>query len=173
MNRNRADCQLAHNKYTIVFSIVKQHLSDLFLQDCRATINTSPKCMLYRYLDVNQSTGAQFYLQKRLSSNFKSLLYKYRTSSHKLNIESGRFLNILRNERVCHICDLQDIEDEYHFILVCPVYHDLRVKYIKPYYFRRPSMYKLIGLFDCKSVKVLNNLCKYLNSAQTRRHSLL
>ena len=153
--------------------IVKQRLEDLFVQDSRAIINASPKCLLYKQLDVQCLSGLQFYLQKRLCTSFKSLLYKYRTSAHKLNIESGRFLNIPRNERKCQVCNLQDIEDEYHFILICPVYRDLRIQYIKSYYFRHPSMYKLVCLFDIKSVKVLTNLCKYLNAAQKRRQSLL
>ena len=41
-------------------------------------------------------------------------------NSHQLNIESGRFQNIARQNRLCTLCNCQDIEDELHFILKCP-----------------------------------------------------
>ena len=43
-------------------------------------------------------------------------------------IEKGRYLNLERNQRVCSMCNLNDIEDEFHFILRCPAYNDLREK---------------------------------------------
>ena len=60
-------------------------------------------------------------------------------SSHNLLIETGRHKNIPRDQRICPMCKLQfgqnsDIEDEYHFLLICPTYRDLRKKFIKNYY---------------------------------------
>ena len=37
-----------------------------------------------------------------------------------LEIESGRYKNITREERICKNCNLNEIGDEYHFL--CP--HD-------------------------------------------------
>lgn len=39
-----------------------------------------------------------------------------------------------------------DTEDEYHFVLICPFYNDLRQMYIKRYLYTRRSMYKFIYL---------------------------
>ena len=36
-----------------------------------------------------------------------------------------------------------DIEDFYHFGIVCPHFADLRKTYIKKYYYERPSVFKL------------------------------
>ena len=33
---------------------------------------------------------------------------------------------------VCPLC-LEEEEDELHFLLQCPVYHDLRLKYLYPF----------------------------------------
>ena len=33
-------------------------------------------------------------------------------SSHKLMIEKGRYLNLERNQRICSMCNLNDIEDD-------------------------------------------------------------
>ena len=49
-----------------------------------------------------------------------------RCSSHKLMIEKGRYINLERNQRVCSVCNLNDIEDEFYFILRCPTYNNVR-----------------------------------------------
>jgi hypothetical protein len=36
-----------------------------------------------------------------------------RISAHNLNIETGRFYNLNRHERVCSMCNLKVVEDEY------------------------------------------------------------
>ena len=35
---------------------------------------------------------------------------------------------------LCDVCNDSCIEDEFHFILRCKKYDDMRKKYIKPYY---------------------------------------
>ncbi len=47
-------------------------------------------------------------------------------SSHPLMIESGRYCNLSRQERLCPFCVVQNIESEEHFILYCPFYTELR-----------------------------------------------
>ena len=39
--------------------------------------------------------------------------------------------NTPREQKVCLFCTAPDIEDEFHFIIKCPCYIDLRKKYIK------------------------------------------
>ena len=65
------------------------------------------------------------------------------------------------------MCKLQfdqntDIEDEYHFILICPTYRDIRKKFIKKYYWSNPSLYK-VQLLNVNNVRDLHvcNLGKY------------
>ena len=57
----------------------------------------------------------------------RNILAKFRCSAHNLMIEQGRFNNV----RICQFCNMNCIKDEYHFLLVCPVYRDLRQKYLK------------------------------------------
>ena len=47
-------------------------------------------------------------------------------SSHQLRIETGRYENIPRNERICHFCTSNKIEDENHFLLDCKAYSQIR-----------------------------------------------
>ena len=47
-------------------------------------------------------------------------------SAHNLNIETGRFYDLDGHERVCSMCNLNAVEDEYHYILQCEKYIDVR-----------------------------------------------
>ena len=93
-------------------------------------------------------------------------------SSHSLIIETGRFYNIERNMRTCNVCYENTIEDEYHFILVCKKYDNIRKIYIKQYYWRRPSSFKLVQLLSVHNVKELNNLDKFLCLAVKIRNNV-
>ena len=92
-----------------------------------------------------------------------------RCSSHKLMIEKGRYLNLERNQRVCSMCNLNDIEDEFHFILRCPAYNDLRKKYLKQRYCNSPSVFKLLQLFNTCCLSELRKLGYYIINCNRRR----
>ena len=84
---------------------------------------------------------------------------RLRLSSHTLRIETGRYsrARLERHERVSQICNSLDIEDEYHFILICPTYvHQHRLKFISKYYIRRPSMFKFVSLMQTSKKKIFN-----------------
>ena len=73
--------------------------------------------------------------------------------------------------RTCNVCHDNLIEDEYHFILVCKKYDNIRNAYIKPYYWRRPSSFKLVQLLSARNVKELNNLGNILCLAEKVRNN--
>ena len=52
-------------------------------------------------------------------SELGSILTKFRISSHKLEIEKGRYMNIPAERIVCRLCKLH-VENEIHFRLECP-----------------------------------------------------
>ena len=94
----------------------------------------------------------QPYLSKPIYCQYKKLICKLRLSSHCLCIETGRYKNVPLERCICPICK-SDVEDEYHFMLKCPAYNNLRKRYLKPYYFQRPSVYKLTQLLSTGNVK--------------------
>ena len=69
------------------------------------------------------------YLCKPIPEFYKKCIAKIRLSSHKLAIEQGRYNKTNRNRRTCKLC-INEIEDEMHFILLCPSYVNLREKKI-------------------------------------------
>ena len=74
-----------------------------------------------------------------------------RVSAHNRNIETGRFYNLVRHERVCSMCNLNVVKDEYHFILQCEKYIDVRRRYLKKYYWQMPSCFKLVQLLSVRN----------------------
>ena len=60
----------------------------------------------------------------------RNTLAELRVSSHDLCIETGGHNNIDRRDRKCFMCNNNDIEDEYHFVLTCSLYDSLRKQYI-------------------------------------------
>ena len=143
--------------------LFKQRLIDHFLQERNMFFDSSSKCTIYKHLVDN--VQLQFYLTKNLSPQCIRFLTKYRLCSHKLNIEYGRFIKKAKNERLCILCNQGDIEDEFHFILKCPKYDNIRKMYIKRYYYTNASVFKLVQLLSTKNVSELSNLGKYLKYA--------
>ena len=43
---------------------------------------------------------------------------------------TGQTRSLKLEERVCSICSSGEVEDEYHFLLKCDVFSDIRVDYI-------------------------------------------
>lgn len=101
------------------------------------------------------------------------LLCKFRVQAHSLNIETGRYCKTPLSQRVCALCDTGSIEDEFHFILTCPAFSELRQRFIKKYYYRRTSVFKLVQILSIQNTKTLSNLGKFLYHATERRTLLL
>ena len=83
----------------------------------------------------------------------------FRISAHKLYIEKG----IARDNILCKCCSRNDIEDEYHFILVCPCYLEINTKSF--------IVFKLIKLLSINNVKELCRLGKILQQATLLRNA--
>ena len=86
-------------------------------------------------------------------------------SSHRLGIETGRWTRPVtpQENRKCTVCNRLD--DEYHLLLECTLFNDLRKKLIKRIYWEKPSMAKCISLLNDKDTKVLRNVAKFVYKA--------
>ena len=70
-----------------------------------------------------------------LMSNWSciSSLARFRCSNHKLVIEEGIHNALNLENRPCKFCDSIQvcvIEDEFHFLLICPLFNELKDNYI-------------------------------------------
>ena len=153
-----------------VLAVIKQRFFDIVKQDLDNTLRTSVKCFNYQFMVEN--ICLQFNLNKQIPKKYKTWICKFRMCSHNLAIEQGRFFGIDRCNRKCFYCK-DEIEDEMHFILTCPVYHGYRIYYIKKYYWKKPSMYKYIQLMRTENVRQLCNLGKFIHKSITLRAELI
>ena len=75
-------------------------------------------------------------------------------------------------ERYCNCCNAIDIEDLYHFVIVCQHFANLRKIYITKYYYERPSVFKFLDLLQTQDKKQLRNTALYLKLAEKSRLEL-
>ena len=85
-----------------------------------------------------QKVVGKYFIRKQLA--------KLRTSNHDLMIEKGRHHGTEVTTTACEQCDMQRVEDEYHFLLECPKYDDLRLKYLPRHYVNYPDRCKFLSL---------------------------
>lgn len=151
--------------------LFKQRLIDTFIQSWHVDKENSG--VLTLYTNLKDTFLYEPYLDI-LPSNLRLFISKIRMSSHSLRIQTGRYgtNRVARNERYCTYCNTQDLEDEYHFILICPCYNNIRKKYIKRYYYINPSVIKLVELLNSKNKIILKNLACYIKLALSHRTSI-
>ena len=113
------------------------------------------------------------YLQILSNDTLKKQLSSFRLVSHRLEIEMGRHNNIPREQRFCNVCNMQQTESEYHFLLVCPAYNDLRVKFLPRYCMSWPKLHKFDNLMKQNGNKVLSNVAKFISAATKLRCKML
>ena len=146
---------------------IKQRIFDNANQELIMSINTSTK--LQAYSNFKYDTEYEPYLKYIHNKKHKFALSRLRLSAHSLAVETGRYDRTPREDRLCAHCNMNQHENEYHFLLVCPLYIDIRPKYFAPYYCRWPSMNKFKSLMQSTQRKTLINLSKYIFHANSRR----
>ena len=155
---------------TKFISTLKLRVRDQYVTEWNQKVSISSSLQLYK--EIKFTIDICSYLDKLTNIKYRKAISKIRLSSHNLNIEIGRHRQIERNDRKCPFCELNELEDEYHFILICPQYFDLRIRYIKKYYYTRPSMLKLVQLFQKDNLTHLKNFARYVIEAFKHRNSL-
>ena len=140
----------------IFVPLFHMRLKDLYICDWRIGLECKSSLLLYR--EMKTIFELSDYLMSISNVKYRNIISKLRLSAHNLAIERGRHQNVERRLRKCIYCDVNEIEDEFHFVIVCPKYTYLRNKYINKYYTNRPSMLKFVQLLNSTNVKTLNNL---------------
>ena len=61
------------------------------------------------------------------------------------------------------------IELEYHVLIVCPKFYEIRKKYLKNNYCDSSSLLKFTALMSSNFTKIINSLAKYVFVAMKHR----
>ena len=99
----------------------------LSIGNCKSLMQifNAPKCTNYRMYK------SEFGLEKYFTILRPDLMYnmcKFRCGSHKLPIEMGRFLSIDRSERICDLCNNEELGDEFYYLFNYTFFKDEREK---------------------------------------------
>ena len=92
---------------------------------------------------------------------------QFRTANNRLPIVIGRYQSIPHHQRLCTVCDNQQVGDEYHLLVECfnPTVVKARHLYQPEYILKRPSVAKCADWIKNLSVKQELMLGKFLVSA--------
>ena len=85
----------------------------MYLQEWNSLLETSPKPVIYRLFKTEHIYEPYLNI---ISLKNRIIFTKFRLCNHRLPIETGRWLNIPREERICIICNQRCIGDEFHFL---------------------------------------------------------
>ena len=149
---------------------IEERIYDQYYQSWYAALNISRKLCTYKTFKTQ--IGEEKYLSCIASNKYRVALTKLRISAHRLEVEEGRYRNIELNQRLCRYCNMGFIENEYHFILICPFYYELRNTCLPRYYCTWPSERKFKALMSSQQTGIVNRLAKFVYLAfQKREHA--
>ena len=112
------------NKTNIDLTTVRNVLFEKF--SCDWLNSTKNMSKLDIYCNIKSDLKVEKYLELNISRYEKSLLSQLRYGVLPLRVETGRFVNEKREDRICRLCNLNQIEDQLHFVFHCPLYSNNR-----------------------------------------------
>ena len=146
-------------------------LEDCFLQDWNSNIITNHKLSFYSHYKTE--FNFEKYLEVLDIRKFRFTYTNFRIGSHDLEIERGRYRKIPRENRICRLCNSNTIEDEYHFLLCCDFYNDIRASHIPRKYYTLPNIHKFYILMSSKNENIIRTTATYLLHAFKRRQQII
>ena len=110
---------------------ISRVLFDLHIQEWVQKLDASSKGKFH--YSFKHDLTFQNYLSKLDSKHYLPII-KYRTSNHKLPVETGQWKNVPLDEKICQLCTKSDIDDEFHYLLCCTFFESERKRLLKPYF---------------------------------------
>ena len=101
------------------------------------------------------------YLDK-LNDGDRLIFCKFRTTNHRLIIETGRWSGVNREDRICNLCNQGLVGDEYHYLLECIYFNDERKTYLRDEYCQRPDVNKFNLIMNCHNITELKKICQFI-----------
>ena len=166
-----------HYKNHNVIRDIKTRIRDVSSQNIISTLTLHPgKLALLN--EIKDTHKFETYLNIHNRENRRAIT-KIRTSSHKLEIETGRWNNVSRDLRICNNCNLHEVENETHFIFECRMhviernkfYDTIKTKLNIDLSTSLPDVDKLKTLFNSEDLSVLNALGKYIKISLNKREN--
>ena len=147
------------NKY------VKSVLIDQNLQYWHGLLQNSQKGRNYSI--IKQDIMFEKYLTT-IQRNYWLSSFKFRTDNHKFPVETGRWNAVEYADRKCNLCNLSDVGDKYHDLLLCPYFTTDRKLHIYMKYYSRPNIIKYQELMAISDKSKLEKLSRFIKIFMTK-----
>jgi hypothetical protein len=128
------------------FPMLQKRIRDQFQQDWHSSITSTSK--LDYYVRFKKEFKYEEYLDFVENDQYRKILTCFRLSSHSLAIETGRYIGTPRENRICQNCCKNNVESEYHFLMICDKYKLIRDTYLPK--FAWPDLRKFTNLMSSK-----------------------
>ena len=130
-------------------------------------IRTKRKLRLYK--QIKKDCKVEKYVTFNLTQSQRSLLCQLRIGILPLRVETGRYINLKVDERICEQCDLGTVEDELHFLFHCKLYEEER-----EYFYRDLDEYNILHMTDVNKLQYCceekpRALAKYISKIFEKR----
>ena len=165
------------SKDTKLIASIKTRLKDISSQTMISTLTTNQGKLTFLSLSKNNH-NFESYLN---INNFehRRAIAKIRTSSHKLEVETGRWRGVSRDQRICKNCTLNKVEDENHFLFECgmhvtgrkELYNMIKAKINVDISHIPSHPEKIQEIFYSEDLAILNALGKFIKNALEKRET--
>ena len=123
--------------------LFKQTVKDQAKQMCQSNQELSNRKR--QYFNLKTHWGPETYLLQ-LDPKYYFTLIKFKLSNHNLPVERGRYDNVPYEERFYEHCPSM-LGDEYHYVMECPTFLEIRKKNYFLQIFINPR--RLLNLKNC------------------------
>ena len=125
------------------------------------------KAKLRNYIQIKDDYVTEPYVVFNLKRGQRSLCAQLRSGALPLAVEVGRYTGIPEEQRLCVVCDLGVVEDEFHFMFHCPMYNNLRLSLFEKMQDKNPDLF---WMSECHMLNWLFNkevfvLAKFIEKA--------
>ena len=160
-----------------LISAVKKILQERYGNYFFSCLSGEKQNKLRTYYKLKEEYKPETYTKLNIPKQYVRQLCKLRISNHNLHIEKGRYNKTPLDQRICTHCIDNKIEDEFHFICECNLYHEEREKFyddivnIIPCFCNLDNFDKFKYLMNCSETDVLTRFLIYIDKCILIRHS--
>ena len=131
-------------KHVLQYANVENDLGDEQLTDLDALksrllvlnrqkwlLDAADKAKLRMFIEIYESGHPRAIVESLLPRGQRSLVSKLKTGIFPLHLETGQWKDTPLENRTCSACDKRLLENEYHFLIHCTGYDDMREEFVK------------------------------------------
>ena len=152
----------------VFLALFSQRLTDSAHQNWNSEVNERSTLRMYK--DFKTSMVTETYLESINSYNLKRALSNFRCGVYICKLKYQLKLPRAREDSerlVCKHCSFnatnrEYVLDEYHMVILCPLFNDLREKYIPKWVQRNPCYDKFVELMRSQNITVLYELSLFV-----------